>query len=81
MLHLARAHEQLQQNDQALEVYQRALKIDPNNAQIFACLGRFYRHTGDQTKALEAFTHSYDLDISWSNSISPINIEDLKNRK
>jgi tetratricopeptide (TPR) repeat protein len=81
MLNLARAYEQLKQNDQTLLVYERALKVDPNNAQTFAYLGRFYRHIGDEAKALEAFTHSHDLDCSWSNIMSPMNIEDIKNRK
>ena len=50
--------------------------MDPNNALVFATLGRLYRNIGDTTKAAEAFKRCNELKwlyMAW------VNLEELNN--
>ncbi len=48
--------------DKALEYYQQATNLSPNNAQLFNEWGQVYFLLGDHEKALEKYQHSLSVD-------------------
>jgi tetratricopeptide (TPR) repeat protein len=63
----ARAHELADEDDLALQSYQRATQAAPVNAYVHYMLGCYYRAHGEQEKATEAFKNAeiYQLDPAW----------------
>ena len=54
---------------QALAAIQRAIEIDPNQANYFTTQGRVYQRLGNQTDAIKSFLHAEQLQ---PNSAEPI---------
>ncbi len=78
MVRQARTHQIVGENEQALKLFERALQVDPNDAFIFASLGRYYRQLGDDKKAADAFLRSLKLN-AWGDPTPRLNWEELQN--
>jgi len=72
-LRLALAHEQAGQTNEALQVYQQALMVDPHNAFSLLMLGLFYHRIGDDAQAVAYLKRSAEL-----NNFEPLAEEYLR---
>jgi tetratricopeptide (TPR) repeat protein len=52
----------LEQNDNAIQAYTKALAIHPDRADVLTDLGVMYRHTGNPEKAVETFDKAIAVD-------------------
>ena len=64
---------------QALESYEKALKVDPVNASIYFRLGCYYRDRGDAGQAEKHFETSHRLNCVQDNAAG-LNLYDIHNR-
>ena len=74
-----RAYEVVKDDAQALESYQKALKVDPVNASIYFRLGCYYRDRGDAGQAEKHFETSHRLNCVQDNAAG-LNLYDIHNR-
>jgi O-antigen ligase len=74
-----RAYEMARDDDQALESYQKALKVDPVNASIYFRLGCYYRDRGNNELAEKQFDTSHRINCVQDNAAG-LNLYDIHNR-
>jgi len=74
-----RAYEMVKDDAQALESYQKALKVDPVNASIYFRLGCYYRDRGNDGQAEKHFDASHRLNCVQDNAAG-LNLYDIHNR-
>ncbi len=60
-------HNEKQDYDGAIAIYNRAIELDPNNADFFNQRGRSYHQKQDYDRAIEDFNRSLDLDPNNAN--------------
>jgi O-antigen ligase len=73
-----RAYEMAKDDEQALESYQKAVKIDPVNASIYFRLGCYYRDRGQDDLAEKQFDRSHRL--NYDDNSAGLNLYDIHNR-
>ena len=62
MIDLGNGYYDLSEPSKAIEYYERALQIRPNNASVIVDLGAMYRQNGDADKAIELFNKAIQVD-------------------
>ena len=78
MLRMATAYEIIGENEAALNLCKRAIEIDPVNPFNYLCIGKFYRHIGDEKNAIEAYEKANSLNFGYNDLTAPFNLEELR---
>lgn len=60
---------QMEKNTEAIEKFEEALDICPNDSDILTAIGTLYLKTNNSDKAFDYFTESMDIDKKYSNSL------------
>lgn len=55
--------------NQAIKYYEKAVELDPNNADVLTDLGTMYRRIGDPEKAISFFRRARNADPTHQNSV------------
>ena len=69
LLDLAIDFEEHNQFYAAIETYNKATAIDPDNAAAWVCKANSYLLTGDEQDAIEAFDKAIEVDPSYSDAM------------
>jgi len=70
----------LQKYDQALTYYQKAIELNPNDADVYANLGFIYLSLSQRQKALENFLKARELHKNAGNNQAVQQIEQILNK-
>jgi len=68
-------------HQEAVNAYLNALKLDPNNEEVFRNLGKSYSKLGEDKKAYESFEKANTIKPNNADAICGIGLLDLKNNK